>query len=74
MHVVLTKSDKLNQRERAAALKDAQSRLPEGMTAQVFSAHDRIGVDAAQKRLIQMLTPSNGDSSSKEVADVPSTA
>jgi GTP-binding protein len=56
VHVVLTKSDKLNQRDRAAALKDAQSRLPEGMTAQVFSAHDKIGVDAAQKRLVSMLT------------------
>jgi len=55
-HVLLAKADKLNQRERAAALKDAQSRLPEGMTAQVFSAHDKIGVDAAQKRLVTMLT------------------
>jgi GTP-binding protein len=56
VHVVLAKSDKLTQRERAAALKDAESRLPEGMTVQVFSAHDRIGVDAAQKRLVKMLT------------------
>jgi GTP-binding protein len=56
LHVLLAKADKLNQRERAAALKDAQSRLPEGMTAQVFSAHDKIGVDAAQKRLVAMLT------------------
>lgn len=55
LHVLLAKADKLNQRERAAALKDAQSRLPEGMTAQVFSAHDKIGVDAAQKRLVAML-------------------
>jgi GTP-binding protein len=58
LHVVLTKSDKLNQRERAAALKDAESRLPEGMTAQIFSAHDKIGVDAAQKRLVAMLSTS----------------
>jgi len=55
LHVVLAKADKLNQRDRAAALKDAQSRLPEGMTAQVFSAHDKIGVEAAQKRLNGML-------------------
>jgi len=62
VHVLLAKADKLNQRERAAALKDALSRLPEGMTAQVFSAHDKLGVDAAQKRLVGMLvdeTPSN---------------
>jgi GTP-binding protein len=55
VHVLLAKADKLNQRERAAALKDAESRLPEGMTTQVFSAHDKIGVEAAQKRLVGML-------------------
>jgi GTP-binding protein len=58
VHVVLTKSDKLNQRERAAALKDAVSRLPEGMTAQIFSANDKSGVDIAQKRLVAMLSSS----------------
>ena len=55
LHVVLTKADKLNQRDRAAVLKDAVERLPEGMTAQVFSAHDKIGVEGAQKRLNAML-------------------
>jgi GTP-binding protein len=67
VHVLLAKADKLNQRERAAALKDAESRLPEGMTAQIFSAHDKLGVDAAQKRLVAML------SSSQESPDTPST-
>jgi GTP-binding protein len=56
VHVVLAKSDKLNQRERSAALKEAEARLPEGMTVQVFSAHDKIGVDLAQDRLMEMLT------------------
>jgi GTP-binding protein len=56
VHVLLTKADKLNQRDRAATLKDAESRLPEGMTAQVFSSMDKIGVEAAQKKLIAMLT------------------
>jgi GTP-binding protein len=55
VHVLLTKSDKLNQRERSGALKDAESRLAEGMTAQVFSAQDKTGVQAAQKRLLQIL-------------------
>jgi GTP-binding protein len=55
VHLLLAKADKLNQRERAAALKDAESRLPEGMTAQVFSAHERMGVETAQKRLDGML-------------------
>jgi GTP-binding protein len=66
VHVLLAKADKLNQRDRAAALKDAQSRLPEGMTAQIFSAHDKIGVDGAQKRLVGMLMESRP-------ADAPST-
>ena len=55
VHALLTKADKLNQRERSAALKEAQSRLPEGVTAQVFSSQDGIGIEAAQKRLLQML-------------------
>ena len=56
VHLLLAKSDKLNQRDRAAALKTAQARLSEGMTAQVFSAHDRTGVNEAQGRLLAMLS------------------
>jgi len=55
VHLLLTKSDKLNQRERAAALKTAQARLSEGMTAQIFSAADHTGVKEAQARLLAML-------------------
>jgi GTP-binding protein len=55
VHVLLTKSDKLNQRDRAAALKSTQASLGEKMTAQVFSALDKSGVQPAQKRLIEML-------------------
>ena len=57
VHVLLTKADKLNQRDRAAALKDSEERLGEGMTVQIFSATDKIGVQAAQKRLDQLLSP-----------------
>jgi GTP-binding protein len=60
VHALLTKSDKLNQRERASALKTAQASVPEGVTVQVFSAHDRTGVEPAQKRLVGMLTASSG--------------
>jgi GTP-binding protein len=55
VHVLLTKADKLNQRDRAAALKETREILGDGMTAQVFSATDKIGVEAAQKRLGEML-------------------
>lgn len=44
LHVLLTKSDKLNQRDRAAALKATEELLREGMTAQVFSGQDGTGV------------------------------
>jgi len=57
VHVLLTKADKLNQRDRAAALKAAEEILGEGMTVQVFSATDKIGVQAAQKRLVELLHP-----------------
>jgi len=63
VHVLLTKADKLNQRDRAAALKDTLERLGEGMTAQVFSSTDKIGVEAAQKRLDQMLAGADSSSS-----------
>jgi GTP-binding protein len=56
VHVLLAKSDKLNQRERAAALKEAQARIGPGVTTQVFSAHDKTGVQQAQKRLVEMLS------------------
>ena len=55
VHVLLTKSDKLNQRERAAALKEAQQKLGPDMTAQVFSAEDGTGLRPAQQRLLQIL-------------------
>jgi GTP-binding protein len=62
VHVLLTKADKLNQRDRAAALKDAEERLGEGMSVQIFSATDKIGVQAAQKRLDQLLRPEQAES------------
>jgi GTP-binding protein len=55
IHVLLTKADKLNQRDRAAVLKEAEGHLGEGVTVQVFSATDKIGVQAAQKRLMELL-------------------
>ncbi len=55
VHVLLTKADKLNQRERSAALKETEQLLLPGMTAQVFSAPDKLGVQTAQKRLVELL-------------------
>ena len=58
VHVLLTKADKLNQRDRAAALKEAERTLPEGVSAQVFSAMEKTGVQTAQKRLEHMFRDS----------------
>jgi GTP-binding protein len=55
VHVLLTKADKLNQRDRAAALKGAVNTLPPGVTAQVFSAQDNIGLHEAQKALQRLI-------------------
>jgi GTP-binding protein len=62
VHVLLTKADKLNQRDRAAALKDARKTLDPSVTAQVFSAQDGIGVQEAQKALLRLLTPERSSS------------
>jgi len=59
VHVLLAKSDKLNQRDRGTAFRIAQEQCGDGATVQIFSAHDKTGVQPAQKRLIQMLTGSS---------------
>jgi GTP-binding protein EngB required for normal cell division len=59
VHVLLAKSDKLNQRERATVLKEAERICGTQATVQVFSAHDGSGVPAAQKRLLEMLASSS---------------
>jgi GTP-binding protein len=55
VHVLLTKVDKLNQQEKAAALKAARAALSTATGVQLFSAHSGEGVDAAQKALAAML-------------------
>lgn len=55
VHVLLTKADKLNQRDRAAARKEAEKILGSGATVQVFSALDAIGVQEAQKALLRLM-------------------
>jgi GTP-binding protein EngB required for normal cell division len=46
--------DKLNQAERAAALREAQASLGEVATAQLFSAHSGLGIDQARDRLAEL--------------------
>jgi GTP-binding protein len=55
IHVLLSKVDKLNQAERAAALKAVIAQLGGRASAQLFSAHARLGVADAQARLQTLL-------------------
>lgn len=54
-HVLLTKADKLNRSESTATHRRVSSALPEGDTAQLFSAVTKAGVDEARARVLQML-------------------
>lgn len=60
VHVLLAKADKLNQAERAAALRAACAALGELATVQVFSAHSGLGVREAQDRLASLWEPPTG--------------
>ncbi len=63
VHVLISKADKLNQSERAAAVRDANSVLDATIepalrgqvTVQAFSAHEGIGLREAQSKLAAML-------------------
>ena len=54
-HVLLTKADKLNREESAAALTNARRELRDEASAQLFSATKILGVDKARARLEEFL-------------------
>jgi GTP-binding protein len=60
IHVLIAKADKLNQAERAAALRDAQAVLGDAATAQLFSAHSGLGVIEARERLDELWANTQG--------------
>jgi GTP-binding protein len=51
VHVLLSKSDKLNRNEARKVLKEAQASLGETVSAQLFSTLDKVGIDEAQRLL-----------------------
>lgn len=55
VHVLLAKSDKLTKNEATKALREARTALGEAATVQLFSAHDKVGMDEAQKVLKRFL-------------------
>lgn len=54
VHVLLSKADKLNQAERAECLRESRAALAGRATAQLFSAHSRLGVQEAQEQLTSL--------------------
>lgn len=52
VHVLLSKSDKLTRNEGTQALKAAKAALGETVSAQLFSAQDKVGIDEAQRVLL----------------------
>ena len=54
-HVLLTKADKLNREESAAALTNVRRELRDEASAQLFSATKILGVDKARARLEEFL-------------------
>ncbi len=58
LHVLLTKSDKLNRNDRTNALRATRDRLAQLSpfhTAQLFSALDKTGVEEADRRVMELL-------------------
>ncbi len=51
VHVLLSKADKLTRNEANKVLKEARGALGETASAQLFSAHDKVGIEEAQKLL-----------------------
>ena len=56
LHIVLTKSDKLNKREQAKILNKVKTEYEQHITAQLFSGTKKTGVDTAQKRINEIFT------------------
>ena len=56
IHVLLSKSDKLNRSEAAAALRSASERLGSRATAQLFSALRGTGIREAQEKISAWLS------------------
>jgi GTP-binding protein len=51
VHVLLSKSDKLNRAEGGKTLREAKAKLGEAATVQLFSVLDKTGIDEAQRTL-----------------------
>lgn len=55
VHVLLAKCDKLNRTEQARLMRESRAILGDAASAQLFSAHEGVGVVAAQDALVAAL-------------------
>ncbi|HEY5761345.1 MAG TPA: ribosome biogenesis GTP-binding protein YihA/YsxC [Steroidobacter sp.] len=55
VHLLLTKADKLGRGESMATIKKVRNEVGEGVSAQLFSAVTKTGVDEARKEVLKML-------------------
>jgi GTP-binding protein len=55
VHLLLTKADKLGRGESMATIKKVRNEVGEGVTAQLFSAVAKTGVDEARREVLKML-------------------
>jgi GTP-binding protein len=80
VHILLTKADKLNQKERALALKTAEARLAElpqlGLVAslQFFSVLKREGLEAADRVIYRWMQGEVAAGIEEQRQNLPSTA
>jgi GTP-binding protein len=56
VHLLLTKVDKLNRAEATAALKTVTARVGNRVTAQLFSATTKTGLEEARQRVEELLS------------------
>lgn len=54
-HLLLTKADKLSRSDQNLTIRKVRAAVGEGVTAQLFSAVDKTGVDEARKAVLTML-------------------
>jgi GTP-binding protein len=54
-HLLLTKADKLSRSDCALTIRKVKSSVGEAVTAQLFSAVDKTGVDEARRAVLQMM-------------------
>ena len=68
-HVLLTKADKLSRSQGATTLRLVRAALPEGSSAQLFSAHAKTGLDEARAVVLRWLDQGDhGDEQGARVA------